>query len=124
VAAGLETLRQLARPGVYETLETKGKRLEAGFSNVLQRYDIDGTINRCGSMMTVFFGVDQVRDADDARLCDRRRFKSFFLGMLQRGIYWPPSPFESAFVSLAHTTADLDKTIAAFAGWAREECPI
>ncbi|HEU4344370.1 MAG TPA: aminotransferase class III-fold pyridoxal phosphate-dependent enzyme, partial [Candidatus Binatia bacterium] len=124
VAAGLATLRRLTREGTYETLESKSKRLEAGFSDVLRRYGINGTINRCGSMMTLFFGVDHVRDANDARLCDRRRFKSFFLGMLKRGIYWPPSPFESAFVSLAHSTADLDKTVAAFTAWAREQGPI
>jgi glutamate-1-semialdehyde 2,1-aminomutase len=121
VAAGLETLRLLATEGKYLRLERSAASLEQGFKGVLNRHDIKGTINRVGSMLTLFFGVDSVMNADDARKCDRERFKRFFHGMLQRGIYFPPAPFEAAFVSLAHTDADLNKTIEAFQAWAREE---
>jgi glutamate-1-semialdehyde 2,1-aminomutase len=79
------------------------------------------TINRVGSMMTLFFGVDQVITPDQARRCDREQFASFFHGMLNRRIYLPPAPFEALFVSLAHSTADLNKTIAAFDQWASSE---
>jgi glutamate-1-semialdehyde 2,1-aminomutase len=72
-------------------------------------------------MMTVFFGVDRVTTVDEARRCDRKRFSRFFHGMLKRGIYLPPSPLESMFVSLAHADSDLNKTIAAFDDWARTE---
>jgi glutamate-1-semialdehyde 2,1-aminomutase len=69
-------------------------------------------------MMTLFFGVNEVRNADDARQCDRARFADYFHGMLRRGIYLPPSPFEAMFISTAHSTADLNATIRAFDRWA------
>ncbi len=121
VAAGLATLGLLTRSGTYARLEAKGKRLEEGFARILKKYSIRGTINRIGSMMTLFFGIDHVRNADDARNCDRQRFARYFHGMLRRGIYLPPAAFEAMFVSLAHTTADIDSAVAAFEDWAGEE---
>jgi len=121
VSAGLTTLKVLARPGSYAVLERKGKIIEEGFKKVLRKYRIKGTINRAGSMLTLFFGVDSVRNADDARKCDRERFARYFHGMLERGIYLPPAPLEAAFISLAHTDADLDRAIAAFDDWAAME---
>ena len=78
-------------------------------------------INRQGSMLTLFFGATHVRNAEDARGCDKERFARFFHGMLDRGVYWPPSQFEAAFVSIAHKPADIDKTVQALDAWAREE---
>lgn len=121
VTAGLATLKLLARPGTYARLEAKGKKLEEGFATVLKKFSVQGTINRISSMMTLFFGVEQVRNADDARRCDRERFARYFHGMLRRGIYLPPAPFEAMFVSLAHPNADIEKAIAAFGDWAKEE---
>lgn len=121
VTAGLVTLRELSRRGVYRQLEEKGRKLQEGFEGVLKRHEINGIVNRAGSMLTLFFGVDRVRDAGDARRCDRDRFARFFQGMLSRGIYWPPSPFETAFVSLAHTDRDLTATLKAFEHWLRED---
>ena len=121
VAAGLETLKQLAKPGVYELLEAKAKKLAAGLTSVVARRSMGATINRAGSMMTLFFGVDHVSQPDHARQCDRERFARFFHGMLKRGVYLPPAPFEAMFVSLAHSTVDLNKTIAAFDHWAGSE---
>ena len=72
-------------------------------------------------MMTIFFGIDRVRNAAEARQCDRELFTRFFHGMLRQGIYMPPSPFEAAFLSLAHTSGDLGKTIAAFSEWLAAE---
>ncbi|MBM2803606.1 MAG: hemL [Deltaproteobacteria bacterium] len=118
VAAGLTTLRLLSRRGTYRYLAAKGKRLEDGFSNVLKKTAIRATINRAGSMLTIFFGVDKVQSPDDARQCDRQMFANFFHSMLAQGIYLPPAPFEAMFVSLAHSNADLDKTILAFDRWA------
>ena len=119
VAAGVTTLKLLSRPGTYEELAAKGKRLEDGFRNILRHYEIKATINRIGSMLTLFFGVDGVVNPDDARQCDREKFADYFHGMLKRGIYLPPAPFEAMFVSLAHSTADIDKAISAFEQWAR-----
>lgn len=121
VGAGLTTLRELSRRGVYKDLEERGRRLQEGFESALKKHQVVGVINRLGSMLTLFFGVDRVHNAGDARRCDRDRFARFFHGMLERGIYFPPSPFEAAFVSLAHTDRDLTKTLAAFEDWLRGE---
>jgi glutamate-1-semialdehyde 2,1-aminomutase len=121
VCAGLATLKQLFRKGTYRVLEKKGKYLADGLAHVLAKYKMTGRINRVGSMMTLFFGVDRVRNFAEACRCDRERFARFFHGMLQRGIYLPPSPFESVMVSLAHTDAQLRKTVTAFDSWAAGE---
>jgi glutamate-1-semialdehyde 2,1-aminomutase len=121
VSAGLATLNLLRRRGTYEILEKKARRLEVGFKEILNQHRMSATLNRVGSMMTLFFGVDQVRNADDARRCDRRKFARFFHGMLSRSVYLPPAPFEAMFVSLAHSQADLDATIRAFNDWAATE---
>ena len=121
VTAGLTTLKELSRRGVYRALEEKGKTLEQGFAKALRKHGIEAVINRVGSMLTLFFGLERVRNADDARSCDRQRFACFFHGMIERGVYFPPSPFEAAFISLAHSASDLSQTVAAFDDWARKE---
>lgn len=113
VTAGIETLRVLKEAGNYERLEAFGVRLEAGFREALSRTGQRGCVNRAGSLLTMFFGVDRVRDATEARKADTGMFAKFFRAMLERGIYLPPSQFEAMFVSLAHTQADIDATIAA-----------
>ncbi len=119
VSAGIATLKLLSRQGVYDQLEAKSKYFEDGISAVLDQCRLCAVINRVGSMMTLFFGVDQVTSPDHARKCDQKQFSSFFHAMLERGVYLPPSPFEAMFISLAHSTADLKKTISAFSQWAQ-----
>jgi glutamate-1-semialdehyde 2,1-aminomutase len=121
VAAGLATLEELSRPGVYEKLEAKGKALQEGFENVLRRYNIAGVVNRQGSMLTLFFSAAAVRSVEEARRSDTARFARFFHGLLDRGIYWPPSQFEAAFLSLSHGAAEIEATVVAFEEWARKE---
>jgi len=121
VAAGLEMLALLSRPGVYSQLERKSRQLESGLNDVLTKVGLKAAINRVGSMLTIFFGVESVTNVNHARLSDRDQFARFFHGMLQRGIYWPPAQFEAAFVSLAHSDGDIRKTIQAFGDWARAE---
>jgi glutamate-1-semialdehyde 2,1-aminomutase len=121
VTAGLATLKQLARPGTYQTLEKSARYLADGFAKVLAKHSVKGIINRVGSMMTLFFGVEQVANADDARQSDREKFSRFFHGMLERGVYLPPAPFEALMISLAHSEKDLRKTIAAFESWSASE---
>ncbi len=120
VAAGMTTLKLLSQSGTYAKLAAKGKRLEDGLRKILRKYEMTAAINRMGSMLTLFFGVDRVEDPDDARRCDREMFARYFHAMLARGIYLPPAPFEAMFVSLAHSNDDLDKTIAAFDNWMRK----
>jgi glutamate-1-semialdehyde 2,1-aminomutase len=113
VIAGIETLRALEGAGSYERLEASGARLETGLRDALARSACRGCLNRAGSLLTLFFGVDRVRNADEARRADTAVFAKFFRAMLERGIYLPPSQFEAMFISLAHTEADIDATIAA-----------
>ena len=120
VAAGLATLKELEAPSAYRELEEKGRKLEEGLAGVLGG-DLSGTVNRVGSMLTLFLGPRRVAAPDHARASDRDRFARFFHGMLARGVYLPPSPFEALFVSLAHEDGDIDATVAAFADWAAEE---
>lgn len=119
VAAGLKTLQLLSRRGVYQRLEALACKLEQGFRNIVEDHHLRGALNRVGSMLTLFFGVDRVTSPDQARQSDRNQFARYFHGMLQRGIYLPPAQFEAAFVSLAHGTSDIDKTIKAFSDWAK-----
>lgn len=113
VRAGLETLKILARPGTYERLEAASARLGGGMSEALRSSGLEGCINRVGSLVTPFLGVAAVCDAEEARRADTALFAKFFQAMLERGIYLPPSQFEAMFVSLAHSDADIDRTIGA-----------
>jgi glutamate-1-semialdehyde 2,1-aminomutase len=113
VAAGLETLDLLSKPGVYERLEELGARLESGLRRALAAARLPACLNRVGSMWTLFFGVTAVRDARSARSADTDMFARWFRGMLEQGVYLPPSQFEAAFISLAHTEADIDETVRA-----------
>ncbi|MBI4524586.1 MAG: glutamate-1-semialdehyde 2,1-aminomutase [Deltaproteobacteria bacterium] len=121
VAAGLATLRRLARPGVYQRLEEHGQIFEDGLEKVLDQYGMPGLVNRAGSMLTLFFGVETVNHAGEARLSDQARFGRYFHGMLERGIYLPPSQFEAVFISLAHERKDLENALNAFELWVRLE---
>lgn len=113
VAAGIETVRVLSDAAHYQRLEASGAQLEAGFHDALRRTGQRGCVNRAGSLLTLFFGVDRVGNAAEARQADTSTFAKFFRAMLDRGIYLPPSQFEAMFVSLAHTQADLEATISA-----------
>ena len=121
VTAGLATLQMLRRRGTYKKLENNGKFLEGRFKATLENFGIQATINRTGSMMTIFFGTDRVTDAAQARQCNPAQFARFFHGMLARGIYLPPAPFETMFISLTHSRVDLRRAAGAFEAWARQE---
>ncbi len=113
VRAGVETLKILAQGGAYERLEQAGAYLEAGFISALAQNGVPGCINRAGSLLTMFVGVSEVRNADQAQRADRARFARFFNAMVERGVYLPPSQFEALFISLAHRDVELEKTVAA-----------
>ena len=110
VAAGLATLDSVRQtPGAYDRLEQLGARAEDLLGQALAATRTPGCVNRVGSMLTVFFGVERVRDHGDARGADTAAFARFFHGMLAEGVYLPPSQFEAMFLSLAHTEADIDR---------------
>jgi glutamate-1-semialdehyde 2,1-aminomutase len=111
VAAGLETLRALREPDVYETLETRAAALEAGLVEAAARAGVPSTVNRVGSMLTGFFAPGPVTDWTSAARADRARYGAFFHAMLGRGVYLAPSQFEAAFLSLAHAPDDVAATL-------------
>ena len=113
VSAGLATLELLDQAGTYERLEALGAQLEEGLRAALRKHGRRGCVQRVGSMWTLFFGVDSVANADDARAADTAAFGRFFSAMLERGVYLPPSQFEAAFISLAHGDGDIETTITA-----------
>jgi len=116
MAAGLATLEIVRRPGTYERLESLSARLEAGLAVGAREAGIPYTSNRVGSMLTGFFCAGPVTDYDSALRADRARYGRFFHAMLRRGVYLAPSQFEAAFVSLAHSEADVEETVTAAAG--------
>jgi len=103
-AAGLSVLRRLRDPAVYDELERKAARLADG----LER----GTVSRVGAMLTLFAADEPPRNFEEAQQADVERYAKGFRHLLERGIYFPPSQFESMFVSLAHSDEDIDRTIA------------
>ncbi|WP_127586168.1 glutamate-1-semialdehyde 2,1-aminomutase [Paenibacillus koleovorans] len=111
--AGYTTLQLLARPGVYEELERKSARLEAGFEANARELGIPSTINRVGSMVCPFFTETPVIDYETAKSSDLKRFGQYFGNMLDLGVSIAPSQFEGMFVSTAHSDEDIEQTIAA-----------
>ena len=111
VTAGIETLKIMKNPGSYERLQEMGGRLADGLRRAIQDAGIQACVNQLGSMITVFFGVEHVRNYGEAAQCDTKTFARYFHGMIERGIYLPPSQFEAAFVSLAHGEPEIDETI-------------
>ena len=114
MAAGIALLKELkADPGIYKELEAKTIYLRDGLNKVLAESGVPYVINQRGSMISVHFSAQAVTDFATAAAADLPRFNQFFHEMLKRGIYLPPSAFESWFLNNALTYADLDETIAA-----------
>ncbi|HSC86844.1 MAG TPA: glutamate-1-semialdehyde 2,1-aminomutase [Polyangiaceae bacterium] len=112
VAAARATIARLDE-ALYQKLELLGARLEAGLNSALAETRIVGTVQRVGSMITLFFREGPVLDWDTAQTSDKARFAAFHRGLRERGIYWPPSQYEAAFLSGTHDEADIDRTVAA-----------
>jgi glutamate-1-semialdehyde 2,1-aminomutase len=113
MAAGLETLRRLARRGSYERLEALSTRLADGLAAAAREAGVELCAGAVGGMFGFFFHPGPVRSFDDAKKSHLARFGRFFAAMLERGVYLAPSAFEAGFVSLAHTPRDVDRTLAA-----------
>jgi glutamate-1-semialdehyde 2,1-aminomutase len=107
-ATGVAVLRRLRDESVYEELERRSARLEAGLRDL-------GVFQRVGAMATLFMGSDPVTNFAQASACDTARYGEYFRHMLERGIYVPPSQFEAMFVSLAHGYEEIDRTVEAAA---------
>jgi glutamate-1-semialdehyde 2,1-aminomutase len=112
-ATGLATLEVLRSTNPYPRMDELARALEIEILDLADRHGIDVSINRAGSGFTVFFGVHAVKDYHDAQKADSGRFAAFHRLMLDQGVYLAPSRFEAWFVSAAHQTADIDRTISA-----------
>jgi glutamate-1-semialdehyde 2,1-aminomutase len=112
-AAGLSVLRRLRDSSLYDDLEAKGARLEAGLAQ-------HGRVHRVGAMATLFLTRRGIRNFEDVRTCDTERYGALFRHLLERGIYVAPSQFECLFVSLAHSDEDIDRTVEAVGDFFRD----
>jgi glutamate-1-semialdehyde 2,1-aminomutase len=114
-AAGIATLKVLRDSDAYARLEDLSRQLADGLSAAARASEVPHVLTRVGSMMTLFFNPGAVTDWESAARSDTQRYARFFWGMLDRGVYLPCSQFEALFVSTAHTSEQLDATVAAAA---------
>jgi glutamate-1-semialdehyde 2,1-aminomutase len=116
MAAGIAALDVLrAHPELYVRLEGLGERLGTGFTTAAAEAGVVCTVGRVGSMVTPFLGIDEARSFDDVKHADRERFGQLHAAWLDAGVLWPPSQFETAFLSTTHTNEDVDRTVETFA---------
>jgi len=113
MSAGIATLSLLKQPGFYENLEEKSRQVAEGISTAARQAGYPLYSTRVGSMFCAFFSANEVHDWTSAARCDTAAFAKYFRAMLQEGIYLAPSQFETAFVSAAHSAADIEATISA-----------
>jgi glutamate-1-semialdehyde 2,1-aminomutase len=113
MSAGIATLKQLAAPGFYEAIEKRARRLADGLRDAAEKAGVAAQVNAIGSLTTMFFAPEPVRNYSDAKKSDTRRYGEFFRNMLEQGVFLAPSQYEAAFVSAAHSDADIDRTLAA-----------
>ncbi len=113
MTAGIETLKLLRQPGVYEHLDRSTNMLAEGMLAVAKETGHATTGNQIGAMFSMFFTDRPVMNYADAKTSDLKKFARFHRGMLERGVYLAPSQFEAGFMSLAHTEADIEATLAA-----------
>ena len=111
MTAGIETLKALNQPGVYAQLEKKSAVLEKGIIKAAAAAGIGLYVSRVASLLTAFFTSDEVVDYESAKKSDTKLFGRFFWRVINEGVYWPPSQFEAAFVSLAHSDEDIEFTV-------------
>lgn len=114
MAAGLAQLRELSAHSGYARLDALGGHFERGVRQLLDEKGVPYRFNRVGSMFCLFFTDREIHNVDDVMKQDLEFFKKFFWSCLDQGVYLAPSPYETGFISLAHTEADLDDTLTVF----------
>lgn len=111
VAAGIATLRELEAPGFYEMLNNTTEKLALGLEEIFSEAEIPVVINRLTGLLTVFFGEGEISDYQLVQNCDMDRYARFFRGMLDEGVYLPPSGYEAWFLSSAHNDDEIERTL-------------
>ncbi len=115
MAAGIAALEELAATDAYAKLELLGAQLEAGLRDAAKSANVPVQFNRCGSMFCGYFTAQPVWNVADAMHSDRARFGKYFHGLLDEGVYLAPSQFEAGFLSTAHSSEDIERTVRAAA---------
>jgi glutamate-1-semialdehyde 2,1-aminomutase len=113
MSAGIATLKELSKPGVYEAIDELAKKLVAGLRKAIADAGVAAQVNSIASLSTIFFAPHAVSSYNDAKKSDTKMYARFFRELLHRGIFLAPSQFEAVFVSAAHTSGDIDGTIVA-----------
>jgi len=113
MTAGIETLNELKRPGVWESLETAGKKLLDGLAAAASAAEVNIQLGRLGTMFGLFFADQPVTDWNSAARSDVRKFASYHNAMLDQGVYMAPSQYEAGFISTAHGDTEIETTLAA-----------
>jgi len=111
MAAGIATLSELKKPGVYDALESRTRRLADGLARVAADADVPVQARAVGAMLGLFFTDRPVTDFASAKTSDLSRFAAYYRAMLEKGIFLAPSQFEAIFVSTAHTDDHIDRTV-------------
>ena len=113
MAAGIANLKKIMKKGFYEKLERRTGRMVGEINGLIEKYGLDANVTSVGSMFTIFFNKDKVTDYQSALKSDTEKFSRFFSILLANGVVFPPSQFESVFVSAAHSKSDIEKTLGA-----------
>jgi glutamate-1-semialdehyde 2,1-aminomutase len=113
MSAGIAALKQLSAPGLYQRINQNAERLVAGLRKAVSETHVPARVNASHSLATIFFTDQPVGDYTGAKRSDTKRYARYFREMLDRGIFLAPSQYEAAFVSAAHSTEDIDRTLAA-----------
>jgi glutamate-1-semialdehyde 2,1-aminomutase len=113
MSAGIATLKELKTPGLYERVNKLAENLTNGLKQAIAEAKTPAYLNSYGSLSTIFFTEHPVRNYQDAKMSDTKRYARYFKEMLERGIFLAPSQFEAAFVSAAHTENDIERTVEA-----------
>lgn len=113
MAAGIETLKELQEPGLWNSIESNAAKLAEGLSAAAEEANVPAVIQRVGTMFTTFFSASPVTNWATAKVADTKKFGVFFLAMLERGVYLAPSQFEAGFMSAAHEAGNIDATVRA-----------
>jgi glutamate-1-semialdehyde 2,1-aminomutase len=111
MSAGIATLKELGKPGLYERLEALARKLVSGLRQTAVDCGVAAQVNSFGSLSTIFFAPSPVNNYTDAKRSDTKKYAQYFREMLNRGVFLAPSQFEAAFVSAAHTENDIEQTI-------------
>ena len=111
MAAGLTQLKELEKRNGWMQLEQQGAAFEAGMRGALESAGLPWTFHRIGSMFCLFFAEGAVQNLDHAMRADKAAFAKFFHSCLEQGVYFAPSPYETGFISLAHSTEDIARTV-------------